>query len=199
MFPDVNDIIRMVARFQRVGGGDVYTNTLHFKVVTASWATNLIFMGEMADFLDDTYTFVNGEISSAMEYSDIDGQNLTQDVLLPLVTWPVLTIGGNVSEQLPTQVTARPYWPTTRPKTRAALGLIPFGETSQAAGGLLDATAIGAIEDFADELVGTVTLVSGTLLYGAYNPEFTRFTPVDSRVVPSRFRTLRRRRVGVGT
>ncbi len=199
MPPIVNDVVRVVCAWTRVASPDAYSNSLHFKVTSDGWADNQEFMDEIATFLDDTYDLVNDQIASGMTYTNIDGQNVTQDVLMPAVDWPVQTIGGNASDQLPTQVTARPYFPTTRPKTRAAIGLVPFGESSQGSGGLIDATAVAEIELFCDEFLGTIALINGAVVYGAYNPEFARFTPVDSRIVPDRFRTLRRRRVGVGS
>lgn len=199
MPPVANDVIRIVSVFEVVGGVDQFTNTAHFKVVSATWPDDLTFMTDVAVMLDAAYTLVNSEISATIGYLHIDGQNLTQSVLLPLVGWPVLVIGSNASEMLPTQVAARPYFPTKRPKTRAALNLPPFGETSQAQGGLMDATAIASVGLFADAFLGVIALAAGSLLYGAFNPEFIRFTEVDSRIVPTRFRTLRRRRLGVGS
>lgn len=194
-----NDIIRIVSVFNVVGGVDQFTNTAHFKIVSATWPDDLTFMTDVAVFLDAAYTLVNAQISTTIGYLHIDGQNLTQSILLPLVSWPVLLTGANASEMLPTQVAARPYFPTKRPQTRAALNLPPFGETTQAQGGLIDATALAQLALFADSYLGVIALAAGSMLYGAFNPEFVRFTEVDSRIVPNRFRTLRRRRLGVGT
>ncbi len=199
MAPLINDVIRVVCVFSRATTPDVYTNTYHFKVLAPGWADNLAFMNQIAQYLDDSYAIVNSEIASGIQYVHIDGQNVTQSVLMPLVSWPFLTAGGNVSDQLPTQVCARPYWPTTRPKTRPAICLPPFGESSQGGGGLIDATALTFITTYTARLVGNIILAGGTCVYGAYNPEFLRFTPVDSAIIPDRFRTLRRRRVGVGS
>lgn len=199
MTPVVNDIIRIVVVMSRGADLDVYTNTFHFKVTTAGWASNQEFMTEMALYLDGSYTLVASQISNLVSFDHIDGQNLTQKVLLPLTTFPFLTGGTNTSDMLPPQTTARPYFPTTRPLTRAAIGLPPFGESSTAGVGALDASAIGQAEDFADDLLGTLTVLNGAFIYGAYNHPLVRFTPVDSRVVPARLRTLRRRRAGVGS
>lgn len=179
--------------------GDKFTNTFHFKVLAASWVNNLAFMTEVAAFMDAAYTGINVNITFSLNFLHIDGQNLTQDVLLPLVAWPFLTVGGNASDALPTQVTARPYFPTTRPKTRAAIGLPPYGEGTQLNGGVLDAGAVTTTEAWADLFVGAILMASGTLEYGAYNRLLDRFTAVDSRVLPPRFRTLKRRRIGVGS
>lgn len=199
MIPNLNDIIRVVAVFSRGAGLDIYTNTFHFKVLAAGWAAGLNFMQEIAQYLDDSYFGINTQVAANINYDHIDGQNLTQDVLYPLVPWPSLVTGNNASDMLPLQVTARPYFPTTRPKTRAAICLPPYGEDTTTGGGVLDATAIGVTETWADRFVGNIILPGGTVSYGAYNPEFTRFTPVDSRVLPDRLRTLRRRRAGVGS
>lgn len=197
MPPALNDVIRIVNVFDRPGSGDQYSNTLHLKVAASGWASDLVFMTEIAVYMDTAYTLVNSSVSNGIDYLHIDGQNITQNILLPLVSWPVLVSGANASEMLPTQVTSRPYWPTKRPKTRPALCLPPMGEGAQEDGGKLTAAILATVQAFADKFVGNIVLTSGTLLYGAYNTVLDRFTAVDSRVVPLRMGTQRRRKVGI--
>lgn len=198
MAPVLNDIVRVVNVFERQGSLDIFTNTFYFKVLAASWASDLQFMSEIANYMDISYLIINGSFNTAMLYKHIDGQNITQNQLLPLVPWPTLTAGVNATDMLPTQCTARPYFPTNRPKTRAAIGLPPYSENTQSGGGLIAAATLTVTETWADRFVGNMILAGGTLQYGAFNNALVRFTPVDSRVVPQRFRTIKRRRVGVG-
>lgn len=198
MAPVIGDIIRAVAKFQ-FSGGDIFTNTFHFEVFSEGWNNDLQFMTELAVFMDAQYTLVNTRVSSALTYVDLDGQNLTQDILMPSVPWPVLVNGGSASEPLPTQTTARPFFRTLRPKTRASICYIPFDELSSTAGGVIVAAAAANLASWATPFISVIALVSGSITYGAYNRPLDRFTPVTSFVVPTRLRTIRRRRIGVGS
>ena len=197
--PVVGDIIRVVCVYSFGVGGDQFTNTFHFKVLAASWVDNLAFMTQVAAFLDAAYQIINVNFPTEVVYLHIDGQNITQAVLMPLVPWPVLVAGANVTDALPSQATARPYFPTTRPKTRAAIGLPPYAEGTQTNGGLLDAGAISTTVSWAAQFVGNILLASGTIEYGPFNRPLNRFVAADSAILPSRFRTLKRRRIGVGS
>ena len=138
MPPVIGDVVRVVCVFNFGSGADQYTNTFHFQVKAASWVDNLAFMTQIAGLIDAAYQIINVNIPTELGYLHIDGQNITQAELMPLVAWPVLTLGANATDALPTQATARPYFPTTRPKTRAAIGLPPYSEGTQTASNPID-------------------------------------------------------------
>lgn len=194
----VGDVLRITAIFQYLTL-DFFSNQFYFKLTTQNEATDSLMMDKIADGLDSYYTFVNGVISDDIGYVNIEGQNVTQDVLLPPKLWPVLVNGGNVGECLPTQIAALVYYKTLRPRTRAAQYLPPMTETSNNPGGNMTAATVAAIQTFGDNMAAGILELSVEGDLGAYNPALARFTPVTLALVPTRWRTQRRRRLGVGS
>ena len=194
----VNDIVRITCVFG-LFTNDEATNNYYFKVTTQGEATDTLFMDKVAAHMDRAYTLINSKISTNVTYVNIVGQNITQDVLLPTKLWPVLVAGGDAGEALPTQVTALVFFRTLRPKTRAAIYMPPLTEVSQNAGGAILAAALTQLQSFGDDQVDGIKEITVEADYGAFNPTLVRFTPVNAAIVPTRFRTQRRRRLGVGS
>jgi len=194
----VGDIIRVTARMQ-IQNLDDLVNVFHYKVVTNSTLSDDAFMIEVAADLDASYQIINPEISSLVTYVDIDGQNVTQNELLPAKPWPVLVNGADIGALLPQQVAACVFYRTLTPKIRASKFLGGYTENSNNAVGAIDAAAITNLTTYGvDALVG-INQPNVVATYGAYNKPLDRFTPVVQSVVPAVWRTQRRRRPGVGS
>lgn len=194
----VGDIVRVAANFQWAAQ-DLFSNIYHFEVLKNDSADDDDFMEQVTDYLEDVYVLMNADMSSVVNYVNVEGVNVTQDVLLPPKLWPVLTIGGNTSDALPTQCSPCVYFRTLRPRTRASKFLPPYGESSSNTGGVVDATAVANLQLYGNLLVTGMLTVDVDLRYGAYNVVADRFTKAELALVADRYRTQRRRRIGVGS
>jgi len=194
----IGDVVRISANFQWAAQ-DLFTNVYNFQVSRNDSVDDDDFMAQMTDFLEDAYTFMNQDMSDTVNYTNVEGINVTQDVLLPPKAWPVLVNGGNTSEALPTQCSPCVYFRTLRPRTRASKFLPPYGENQNGTGGLLLSAAVTRLQAYGDELVPGISSVDVDAKYGAYNAPLDRFTNVQLAIVATRFRTQRRRRIGVGS
>lgn len=194
----VNDIIRINANFL-MQNSEEYTNVFHYKVSGTAGISDLDYMNSVADELDADYQIINPDISTGLDYVDFVGQNITKDELLPTVAWPVLVTGADASSILPHQVAPCVFFRTLRPKTRASKYLPAYCESSLTGSGGLTTATIALLQSFGDSIKTGIDEGLNTADYGAYNQALDRFTPVNAAVVPVRFRTQRRRRVGVGS
>lgn len=194
----VGDIVRIVAVAQWAAQ-DFFTNTYYLKITKQDRGSDDLFMDGIADHMDGGYIIINGKISSVVNYRHIEGQNITQDVLLPQKNWPTLVAGGDAGAALPTQCSACIFYRTLRPKTRAANFLWPFSEVSNGTGGVVEAAAIAVMDTFGTYWVDGLLETTMEGDYGAYNPLLARFTPVVAAISAARYRTQRRRRLGVGS
>lgn len=197
MAVEVADIIRIAARMKLDGVSDII-NVFHFVVALQDLADDSEVMTGVASILDDLYTTIINQMTDNITFDTVDGFNVTKDELLPSKDWPVLVDGQNTSEMLPEMNAPCVFFRTIKPRVRCAKYLPPFGETTQTDGALVAGT-IGELEDFGDFLVLPLTTTDLTLGYVSFNRDTSVATEVTSRVVPSRFRTQRRRRLGVGS
>lgn len=194
----IGDIVRISANFQWLVQ-DIFSNIFHFEVTRNDSVDDDDFMAQVADYIEDCYNFVNTDISTLLNYVDIEGINVTQDILLPPKLWPVLVNGNNTSAGLPTQDAACVFFRTLRPRTRASKFLPPYGQTANEAGGALVSAAVTRLQSYGDHLVTGMSTVDVDLRYGPYNVLLDRFTKAELAIVAGRYRTQRRRRLGVGS
>lgn len=194
----VGDILRISAEME-LSTVDQVINVFNFKVITNNLATDQLFMTELATLIDATYLQINGEVVASIKYVSIEGQNLTKNELLPGVPWSTLTFGANANTPLPTQITACVFFRTLTPKVRAAKFLPLMSEGANVNVGEVDGIAQAACQAFGDALVAGLVGANIEVQYGAFNVPLVRFTPVIQAIVPVRWRTQRRRRVGVGS
>jgi len=173
----VGDIIRITAVAQWAAQ-DFFTNTFYVKLTKQDRASDSLVMDGIADHLDEAYLLINPDISSSMNYDHIEGQNITQDVLMPDKSWVTLTVGGDAGTALPTQCAACVFYPTLRPRTHAAQFLWPYTQASLQTGGVVLAAAVTLIQSFGDFWVSGIQEVTLEADFGAYNNLLARFTPV---------------------
>jgi len=193
----IGDVVRLTAKMKLFGTEDIQ-NVFHYKVTRNDTLDDTVFMTEAALLLDIAYTLINVAVADDISYSSVDGQNITQNVLLPETSWPVLTVGINTGNLLPTQAAGCVFWPTTTPKVRTSTFLAGFTDANNQPNGSINPALVAlfllfgnALEDWntlgVDADKGSQHAVSGV------------FTPAGQAQVPSRWRTQRRRRVGVGS
>lgn len=193
----VGDIIRIAARMQLGGVADII-NVYHFVVAVQDLIDDSAVMDSVAGIMDDLYTIINGSVSDEVTYVSVDGINVSEEELLPSKDWPVLTAGAAISDMLPEMNSVCVFFRTIKPRVRAAKYLPPF--TADAlVNGAVNPAIISDMEDYGDFLVDPIAVTDLQLGYVSFNRITTIATAVDSRVVPARFRTQRRRRLGVGS
>lgn len=193
----VNDIVRITARMQLLGVSDII-NVFHFSVAVNGTPNDTIFMDQVALELDTLYFALDLLVHPNVAYIAVEGQNITQDILLPSRPWPSLTVGGNVSEMLPEQVSACVFHRTLKPKVRASKFLPPMGENVFISN-VLGAVNLGILQSFGDALTIGLTGADIALVYVAFNRVLSTSSVVTQAIVPVRSRTQRKRRLGVGS
>ncbi len=192
----IGDVIRISAHFLQQAS-DPYVNVFHCLWDGVGGIDDDVGMGQIADDIDTAYQELDGVMTEDLAFVDIQGQNITQSVLLPTQDWPTLTVGLATGNHLPPQTAGYIFYRTTRPKTRAAnyiCGMTEDGNSS--IGGPTTALQL-ALQTFGNIAVSGFTDVVNHLTYGAYNRALDRFTPVNAAVVGTRFATQRRRGRGV--
>lgn len=197
MAVEVADILRIVPRLSLDGIGDII-NVFHFVVAVQDLLDDEAVMTGIAEMMDDLYTEINLLMPTNITYVSVDGQNITKDELLPSTDWPVLTAGVNVNSMLPETVAACVFFRTNKPRVRCAKFLPPFTQEANV-DGAVETGALADIGSFGDFLVAPLVVTDLTLGYVSFNRVTSVATQVLSRVVPARFRTQRRRRLGVGS
>ena len=193
----VGDIIRVDCNFL-FAAATIMQNIYHFKVTLNTSADDAAFMAEVRTEIDAWYQIINLDVVSVLAYNNMTGQNITQNEILVAGAWPVLVNGSDIGEALPTQVAACVFFRTSRPKTRGSKFLPPYSEASNLGGGNIAAAALTRMASFGTNVLAGIDQPNVSADYGPYNVEFNRFTPATSAVTPTRLRTQRRRRVGVG-
>lgn len=191
------DFVRLTVKMKLFGTDDVM-NVLTYRVDRNDTADDEEFMEDAALFLDIAYTLMLPDISEDLTWVTLDGQNISKSELLPEVPYPVITNGDNTANLLPTQCAAEVYWPTITPKVRTSLfmgGFTVSASTDIAEVGAATRTRLASFGD-AIRLWNTVDIDAKK---GSWNPTKLLFTVSQAAVVPSRWRTQRRRRLGVGS
>lgn len=197
MTVQIGDVVRITARMLLDGASDV-VNVFHFVVDANTSLDDTAFMADVAVSMDALYTGINNRVSDRISYSSVQGFNVTQGVLLPDTAWPILVAGADVGDMLPEMSTACCFHRTVVPRVRASKFLPPATETSNT-GGALEVVYKGLVTTFANFLLLGLVGVTTDLQYVAFNVLLTTFTRVVSAQVPARWRTQKRRRIGVGS
>lgn len=197
MAVSVGDFVRLTAKMKLFGTDDVM-NVLTYRVDRNDTADDAEFMTAAALLLDIAYTLLEEDMNENLTWVTVDGQNISKSELLPEVGWPTLTVGPNAANLLPTQVCGEVYWPTITPKVRTTAFIGGYTEAANDADGSILAGAVTRLLSFGDALKEWNT-VDVDAVKGSFNPVKLLFTEAGDPVAPSRWRTQRRRRVGVGS
>lgn len=193
----VNDIIRISAFVDMFG--QEFVNVHHFKTLANGSVDDTAFMAAVQSILAAVYANVQNDQSDELQYQRIEGQNLTQDVLLPQTNWVGNPTGNQVDNPLPLQTSLNVFWPTLRPKTRCTSYIPGMTELANNTTGEWAAGALVNAQAYGDDLVGNLAFGGVTIIKGAFNATAVRFTDILTAVVPKDARTQRRRRRGVGS
>lgn len=197
MAVSVGDFVRITAKMRLFGTDDVQ-NVFTYRVDRNDTADDAGFMVAAAVHMDAAYTLINARITDFLAYVSVDGQNISKNELLPETSWPILTAGTNANDLLPTQVAACVFWPTTTPKVRTSTFFGGFCVNSNVVDASISASAVADLVLIGAALK-TMATANVDAVKGSFNPVPLLFTPAGDASVPVRWRTQRRRRLGVGS
>jgi len=192
----IDDIVRInaIVSFE----SQTYENVHHFKTIANASVDDTAFMVAIQTIIAPIYANAQNQQTDNLRYERIEGQNITQDVLLPTTNWAGNPNGDSILDPLPPQVAANVFWSTLRPRTRCTTFIPAFAEGANNPSGQWTAGAITDLQAFGDEFLGDLSFGGVTVRKGAYNQPLNRFTELVAAIVPVTSRTQRRRRVGVG-
>lgn len=197
MTVSVGDFVRLTAKMKLFGTDDVM-NVYLYRIDTNDTVDDDAFMVQAALFLDIAYTLLLTDLVDNLTFISIDGQNISKSELLPEKPWPTLVDGDNSASVLPTQVAAEVFWPTITPKVRTSSYIGGYSVNANASDGAIAGTAVTRLLAFGAALKEwNTTDVDG--VKGSFNATKLIFTEAGDPIVPARWRTQRRRRVGVGS
>lgn len=192
----IGDIVRVTCNFLLLGA-EPYVNTFNIEWNGVGGLDDDAAMVEIASAFDTAYLQLFPRMSDNLAFVDIQGQNITQDVMLPTKLWPTLTTGQSLGHLLPLTVCGYVFYRTTRPKTRASNFVPGLTEDDNGVNGTPSVAMVAALQAFGDLLVAGLPVLGGTLVYGAFNRPLNRFTLVNAAIVSAFWRTQRRRGRGV--
>lgn len=192
----VAQTVRVSAEF--TAGGQIMANVHHFMLMTPDPVNDPDVLSDMAEIMNTAYSLVNNAISNVVNYTQIRAQLAGSNYLFGTANWPSLVSGGAAGEALPYQVTALIWWPTQFSRTQARCYLPPASEAANTGAGLIGAAEKALMLSFGAYLADPITIGVNQYQKVTFNTTtFGTAETITSRVA-DRFRTQRRRRIGVG-
>jgi hypothetical protein len=194
---NIGDVIRVTAKFSF--DDEAVQNVYHIRLTATSTETDAAMLSDIADWLDDAYTYVYQAMTTAVTFDSINAYNLTAERFMGETTWPVLTAGTLTdTTSLPPQVAALVRFPTETLRSQGRKFLPPMGEAvSDGTDGWTTGT-LTALASFASSILLGVLGVDYSAYPGNWNEDLSRWAAWASSLVNAYAATQRRRRKGVG-
>lgn len=191
------DIIRVTAKMTYNAGVDDVQNVYHMKFDGPDMVDEDVHT-MIAGYLNTAYDYIKGLSTTDVEFETIETWNLTQDRPMIENTWPTLTAGTGTGQSSPQQGAPLCLFNTASPRSQGRKFLPPPTETVWE-GDSISSTALAAIVNWANVILGGASYGSNSLLPGNWSKKYTRFAPWISGIVETVLRTQRRRVRGVGS
>lgn len=197
MAPQVNDIIRVIAKMS-FAGGDVQ-NVWHVKLDTVPGTpTNPTLLGDLAAVMDDIYDFIDSSTADEITFDTIEAYNLTRDEYVGESAWPTLTVGGATSSA-PPQLAPLLLFSTDTLKSQGRKFLPPTGTLTIESDGTLVSSYLSLMAAFAAEVLTPGGWVAYGGDFGNFREIGSVFIPYVASIVRDFFATQRRRYEGRGS
>lgn len=192
------DIVRVIARMEKDGTED-NLNVYHLKHMGSTNITNAGFMTDVALRLDTAYGQFAHEVTTDLEFIDIEFYNVTQDVWMGTEGWPVRTFGTNVAEELPAQVAALVTFRTATTQHPGKKFLGGYTEDVNAGDGVISAGGVTSLLAYIVQMMLTLVIESNAVYWGNYNYTIPRWAVWVAGAVDTVWATQRRRKPGIGS
>lgn len=192
------DVVRIVARMEKDGTED-NLNVYHTKHMGSTNITNSGFMTAVAARLDSAYTKLKSELTTDLEFIEVEFYNVTQDVWMGTEGWPTLVAGLNTAEELPSQVSALVTFRTATTQHPGKKFLGGYTEDVNAGDGVLSAGGLTQLGLYVVELLLTMVIESNAVFFGNYNYVLPRWAQWVAGAVDTIWSTQRRRKPGIGS
>lgn len=193
----IGDIIRVTAKMSF--DDEAVQNVYHVKMTATTTQTDSQILGDLADWMDDAYTYVYQAMTTALTFDSVNAYNLTQERFMGEVAFPVLTAGTlTASTSLPPQVAPLVRFPTETLRSQGRKFLPAFGEVvSDGTSGWATGT-LTALANFGVTILAGAVGVDWGALPGNWSEAKARWAPWVTALVNTYAATQRRRRKGVG-
>lgn len=192
------DIFRVTARMDVGGANNDVQNVMYFRQESAGALTDAQVLADLADVLDGLYTDIVSDIVDNQDFVDIAIKNITQDLLLGSVVWPVLTSGLSTVDPSAYQTVALLLMRTAKSRVVGRFNLGVFREN-----GISDSSwvlgIVTAVLAFGGQLLSDFVETNGTWRYIVFNREFGTLTLPVTAAMTIAARSQRRRSLGIGT
>lgn len=192
-----NDVLRVTAEMTQTA--DSVQNVYHFRSTNAGAIDDTDVLDDMADIMDEIYALLDGETSDEVSYDQVRVQNVTQNLLIGAIGFPVITVGLNITDPLPRPVAALITYPTAKPKTRGGNYYGGFTEDRNTSTGSILAGTLTNLTSVATLLLAERVFGANSYRMVVFNAVLDTFVLPVSAIIHDIWRTQRRRRQGVGS
>jgi hypothetical protein len=156
-------------------------------------------MASIAAAIDQAYSRFSTVMSNSLIFDTIEFYNVTQDLPMGEVAWPVQVGGGDATDGLPPQIAAQINFVTGLPRSQGRKYFGCFTEQHSEDDGYVSSSLLAWLAlAAADLLLGAVS-GGTTWSIGHYKVSTSTFIQWLSAIVPIVFATQRRRKAGVGS
>lgn len=194
---ETGDVLR-IAAVMEFDAAETIVNTWHVKVMSGGGLAYPAASGDVAEYVDDLYTFLTTYLTDLQLPEHLELSNPTQGTTYGSFSWDTWAGGTNVNDPTATQVChlgfARTYLP--RVQIRKYLGVFTEDHMTES---LWSSTQHVAVSNLMAHHITAQTLTAGLVLKGvAYNQALGRATEAISPASTRRPVIQRRRRLDTG-
>jgi len=192
------DVIRITVNMIR-NGSDDHKNVYHMRHEGAVTVNDGDMLTALEARLGGAYVHLEDILTPDLDFVDFDVHNLTRDTFIGSEAFAPTLVGTDTAEELPWQVAALVTFPTALTRHSGRKYVPGLTEASNEGDGVLTATAIAALADFATELLNAFSVDGQTFSIGNYNVDMARWAPWIAAAVEVLWSTQRRRKPGIGS
>ncbi len=177
-----NDVIEVSARGEFNGIEDV-VNVFQFQLTSVGDVTEAVTLTDLSVHLDNIFGNLGASQTDDFVYRDLTFRNITQDLVLGVIPWPTLTVGGSASGNLPPGVAGVINMATNvaRVVLRKFIGGLGVGILD--ANGTFTGSLLTILGSFASDLLATLVVGGNDWEYGFFSPKTLAFeVPVGATI-----------------
>lgn len=202
MPPVAGNHIRITAGM-RLAANDVQ-NVFHYQVASAGSAiNNSDFMDDIAEMMDVLYTTIQPDMTDQLSFDLVTAQVEETGEPMGFANWPVLTVGGDLGNELPEATCALLRVSTGLPKREGRKYFGTFTENNNGSGGVISTALNTAIANFyllwVQTFVGAAHGVTLQPRIKTVQLGVNVYVPLGDALTNNQWDYQRRRKFGVGS